>query len=48
MEVLQIDCARILGWGVAAAVLSARWSIEDGSAWDHALTCAEILMPFLK
>jgi streptomycin 6-kinase len=39
-EALEIDRARIVGWGAAAAVLSACWSTEDeGHGWDHALGC---------
>lgn len=35
---------RVLGWGVAYAVLSALWSAEDGgSGWEGALACAEVL-----
>lgn len=41
---LGIDRERILGWGMAQAVLSAWWSIEDhGYGWEPAVTCAEIL-----
>lgn len=35
---------RILGWGVAQAVLSAWWTIEDrGYGWEPTIACAEIL-----
>jgi streptomycin 6-kinase len=41
---LGIDRQRILGWGVARAVLAACWSIEDsGSFWGDAIECAETL-----
>jgi len=39
-----LDATRIRGWGFAQAVLSACWSIEDGSGeWESALTCADAL-----
>lgn len=35
---------RVLGWGMAYAVLSAVWSAEDhGGGWEGAITCAEVL-----
>jgi streptomycin 6-kinase len=35
---------RVLGWGIAYAVLSAVWSAEDhGGGWEGAITCAEVL-----
>jgi len=35
---------RVLGWGVAYAILSALWSAEDGSSgWEGAIACAEVL-----
>ena len=35
---------RVVGWGIAYAVLSALWSAEDGaSGWEGALACAEVL-----
>jgi streptomycin 6-kinase len=41
---LGLDRARLLGWGLAQAVLSAWWSFEDhGHGWHDALTCAELL-----
>jgi len=43
-EELGIDRQRLIGWGVAQAVLSAWWSIEDhGHGWEEAMTCAELL-----
>lgn len=43
-ELLRIDRARIRGWGVAQAVLSVWWSIEDfGYGGEATLTCAELL-----
>ena len=38
------DRARVRGWGLARAVLSACWTIEDGGQdWDGAITVAERL-----
>jgi streptomycin 6-kinase len=35
---------RVLGWGIAYAILSALWSAEDGaSGWEGAIACAEVL-----
>jgi streptomycin 6-kinase len=43
-EALGIDRARIRGWGLAQAVLSAWWSVEDhGHGWEGAIACAELL-----
>ncbi len=43
-EELGVDRERILGWGLAQAVLSGWWSFEDhGYGWEEALVCAEIL-----
>ncbi|MBI3242695.1 MAG: phosphotransferase [Chloroflexi bacterium] len=47
-EELGFDRQRILGWGVAQAVLSAWWSIEDhGHGWEEAMVCAELLTELL-
>ncbi len=41
---LGFDRERLLGWGLAQAVLSAWWSIEDGDAnWEYAIRVAELL-----
>ena len=41
-ELLGYDRARIRGWGLAHAMLSACWSVEDhGSGWERAITCGE-------
>jgi streptomycin 6-kinase len=41
---LGLSHDRILGWGLAQAVLSAWWSIEDDSGgWEPAVACAEAL-----
>jgi streptomycin 6-kinase len=43
-DLLGFDRARILGWGVAQAVLSAWWSFEDhGHGWEPAIACADLL-----
>lgn len=43
-EELGFERERIVGWGLAQAVLSAWWSFEDsGQVWDEAITCAELL-----
>jgi streptomycin 6-kinase len=41
---LGLDRARILGWGIAQAVLSGWWMIEDhGYGWEPVIAFAEIL-----
>ena len=43
-EALGFDRARVRGWGLAQAVLSAWWCIEDsGYGWEPAIACAELL-----
>jgi streptomycin 6-kinase len=43
-EELGLDRERLLGWGLAQAVLSAWWSIEDhGYGWEPAIAVAEAL-----
>jgi streptomycin 6-kinase len=43
-EELNLDRARVRGWGLAQAVLAAWWGVEDGGhVWDAALGCAELL-----
>jgi streptomycin 6-kinase len=43
-EQLEFDRGRVRGWGLAQAVLSAWWSIEDhGYGWEGAIACAELL-----
>jgi streptomycin 6-kinase len=43
-EELELDRERLRGWGLAHAVLSAWWSVEDhGHGWEEAITCAELL-----
>jgi streptomycin 6-kinase len=48
-EELGFDRQRLLGWGMAQAVLSAWWGVEDhGSVWEGALYCAEVLAELMK
>lgn len=43
-EVLGFDTERLFGWGIAQAVLSAWWSIEDhGQGWERAIAYAQAL-----
>ncbi len=43
-EELALDRRRILGWGVAQAVLSGWWSYEDhGHGWEPVMRVAEVL-----
>jgi streptomycin 6-kinase len=43
-EELGLERTRIRDWGLAQAVLSAWWHIEDaGSGWEFAITVAELL-----
>ncbi len=43
-EELGFDRERLVGWGVAQAVLSAWWSFEDhGHGWEPGIALAEIL-----
>jgi len=43
-EELGFDRERLRGWGLAQAVLSAWWSLEDhGQGWEWAISCAETL-----
>lgn len=45
---LDLDDARVLSWAFAQAVLSAVWTVEDGSAVEHAsgsIALAEALRP---
>ncbi|MCB9419046.1 MAG: phosphotransferase [Ardenticatenaceae bacterium] len=47
-EMLGFDRQRLIGWGIAQAVLSAWWSYEDhGYGWDTAIFCAESLLELL-
>jgi streptomycin 6-kinase len=43
-EELGFDQQRLRNWGIAQAVLSAWWSLEDhGYGWESAIACAEVL-----
>jgi len=43
-EELRLDRARVRGWGLVRAVLSAWWSVQStGQVWEEALACAELL-----
>jgi streptomycin 6-kinase len=43
-EGLGFDRARVVGWGMAQAVLAGWWSFEDhGRGWESWIACAEIL-----
>jgi streptomycin 6-kinase len=43
-EMLGFDRERMLAWGLAQAVLSAWWSVEDhGDFWQQAIRCAQAL-----
>ena len=42
-ERLGFERERIREWGVAHAVLSAWWGIEDNTGWDYALAFAEVI-----
>jgi streptomycin 6-kinase len=43
-EMLGLERQRVAAWGMAQAVLSACWSIEDeGRGWEEATACAELL-----
>lgn len=45
-EELGFSRERLRLWGLAQAVLSAWWSVEDhGSMWDDAIECAKALSP---
>jgi streptomycin 6-kinase len=44
-EQLGFDRGRIRGWGIAQAVLSACWTIEDnGDSWAYVIDIGERLM----
>jgi streptomycin 6-kinase len=47
-EVLGFDRQRMLGWGMAQAVLSAWWSVEDhGDGWLGTMRVAEVLFELM-
>jgi streptomycin 6-kinase len=48
VEILDLDRQRLIGWGIAQAVLSAWWSYEDlGRVGMGAMACAESLFGML-
>ena len=42
-ERLGFERERIREWGIAHAVLSAWWSLEDNMDWEYSMRCAEII-----
>ncbi len=43
-ERLGFECERIRAWGIAHAILSAWWSMEDGGGgWEYSLDCARVI-----
>jgi len=42
-EGLGMERARVRGWGIAQAVLSACWSVEGNEDWQHAIAVGEYL-----
>lgn len=48
-ERLGFDRQRLTGWGIAQAVLSAWWTVEDnGHDWQPAIACAEHLATLVR
>jgi streptomycin 6-kinase len=45
---LNLDPARVLGFALAHAGLSASWSMEDGCDPSYRLMCASILDAFVR
>jgi streptomycin 6-kinase len=45
-EGLGMERARVRGWGLAQAVLSACWAVDDEQDWRYTITCAEYLSAF--
>ena len=44
---LGLERERLIAWGIAQAVLSACWSVEEGGGWEEVLVCAEVLADML-
>jgi streptomycin 6-kinase len=42
-EGLGMERARVRGWGIAQAVLSACWSVDNEQDWRYTITCGEHL-----
>jgi streptomycin 6-kinase len=48
-EELGFDRTRLLGWGLAQAVLAAWWCIEDGvDGWEGFIRCAELIQDTME
>jgi streptomycin 6-kinase len=45
-EQLGFERERIREWGLAHAVLSAWWGIEDNTGWEYSIQFAEMLSGF--
>jgi streptomycin 6-kinase len=46
---LGLDRGRLLAWGLAQAVLSAWWNIEDhGAGWEGAMHCAKLMEQVMR
>jgi streptomycin 6-kinase len=45
-QALDAKPERIIQWGIAQAVLSAIWTVQDngGDGWNHTITCAQLLL----
>jgi streptomycin 6-kinase len=44
VEVLGFERQRLLGWGLAQAILAAWWCIEDHTpGWERFIRCAELI-----
>ena len=44
-----VDRTRLLGWGLAQAVLAAWWCIEDGvDGWEGFIRCAELIQDTME
>lgn len=43
-ERLGMERERIREWGIAHAVLSAWWGIEDNTGWEDSMACAQMLV----
>jgi len=43
LPVLVKEASQKWEWGLALAILSAWWSIEDNTGWEYALNFAELI-----
>ena len=39
---LGLERERIRDWGIAHAVLSSWWSLEEGTSWEYSINCARV------